>query len=88
MILRVFEAAGDLQDSARLLCASWDTWLFLVCKYSKRNEIFIIDDRRLGYFEVLLYEYENIHNLTKDSAVKNDSVRLQSLQELDLLRHV
>nr|XP_032527043.1 two pore calcium channel protein 1-like isoform X2 [Danaus plexippus plexippus] len=30
MILRVFEAAGDLQDSARLLCASWDTWLFLV----------------------------------------------------------
>ncbi|KAL0868052.1 hypothetical protein ABMA27_008699 [Loxostege sticticalis] len=29
MVLRVFEAAGDLQDSARLLCASWDTWLFL-----------------------------------------------------------
>ncbi|XP_045454157.1 two pore channel protein 1-like [Melitaea cinxia] len=30
MILRVFEAAGDLQDSARFLCASWDTWLFLI----------------------------------------------------------
>ncbi|CAH4030620.1 unnamed protein product [Pieris brassicae] len=29
MVLRVLEAAGDLQDSARLLCASWDTWLFL-----------------------------------------------------------
>ncbi|XP_050668395.1 two pore channel protein 1-like isoform X2 [Leptidea sinapis] len=29
MILRVLEAAGDLQDSAKLLCASWDTWLFL-----------------------------------------------------------
>ncbi|KAH9645222.1 hypothetical protein HF086_018267 [Spodoptera exigua] len=29
MVLRVCEAAGDLQDSARLLCASWDTWLFL-----------------------------------------------------------
>lgn len=33
MVLRVCEAAGDLQDSARLLCASWDTWLFLTCKY-------------------------------------------------------
>ncbi|XP_049879411.1 two pore channel protein 1-like isoform X3 [Pectinophora gossypiella] len=30
MVLRVCEAAGDLQDSARLLCASWDTWLFLI----------------------------------------------------------
>ncbi|KPI99014.1 Two pore calcium channel protein 1 [Papilio xuthus] len=29
LVLRVCEAAGDLQDSARLLCASWDTWLFL-----------------------------------------------------------
>ncbi|XP_060806616.1 two pore calcium channel protein 1 isoform X3 [Amyelois transitella] len=29
MVLRVCEAAGDLQASARLLCASWDTWLFL-----------------------------------------------------------
>ncbi|XP_028170350.1 two pore calcium channel protein 1-like [Ostrinia furnacalis] len=29
MVLRVCEAAGNLQDSARLLCASWDTWLFL-----------------------------------------------------------
>ncbi|XP_026313450.1 two pore calcium channel protein 1-like isoform X2 [Hyposmocoma kahamanoa] len=29
MVLRVCQAAGDLQDSARLLCASWDTWLFL-----------------------------------------------------------
>lgn len=32
MVLRVCEAAGDLQDSARLLCASWDTWLFLTCE--------------------------------------------------------
>lgn len=30
MLLRVCEAAGNLQDSARLLCASWDTWLFLM----------------------------------------------------------
>ncbi|XP_037292641.1 two pore calcium channel protein 1 isoform X2 [Manduca sexta] len=29
MVARVLEAAGGLQDSARLLCASWDTWLFL-----------------------------------------------------------
>ncbi|XP_039751866.1 two pore calcium channel protein 1-like isoform X2 [Pararge aegeria] len=29
MLLRVCEAAGGLRDSARLLCASWDTWLFL-----------------------------------------------------------
>ncbi|KAL4715303.1 hypothetical protein ACJJTC_010873 [Scirpophaga incertulas] len=29
LVVRVCEAAGDLQDSARLLCASWDTWLFL-----------------------------------------------------------
>ncbi|XP_072939520.1 two pore calcium channel protein 1-like isoform X1 [Epargyreus clarus] len=29
MVVRVCEAAGDLQASARLLCASWDTWLFL-----------------------------------------------------------
>ncbi|KAL4720017.1 hypothetical protein ACJJTC_009570 [Scirpophaga incertulas] len=29
LVARVCEAAGDLQDSARLLCASWDTWLFL-----------------------------------------------------------
>jgi hypothetical protein len=31
MVLRVCEAAGGLTDSARLLCASWDTWLFLSC---------------------------------------------------------
>ncbi|KAJ2940242.1 hypothetical protein O0L34_g11811 [Tuta absoluta] len=29
MVLRVCETDGDLQNSARLLCASWDTWLFL-----------------------------------------------------------
>ncbi|XP_048482416.1 two pore channel protein 1 isoform X2 [Plutella xylostella] len=29
LVLRVLQAAGGLQDRARLLCASWDTWLFL-----------------------------------------------------------
>ncbi|GBP62933.1 Two pore calcium channel protein 1 [Eumeta japonica] len=29
MLIRVCQAAGDLQSSAKLLCASWDTWLFL-----------------------------------------------------------
>ncbi|CAG9791274.1 unnamed protein product [Diatraea saccharalis] len=29
LVLRVCQAASDLQNSARLLCASWDTWLFL-----------------------------------------------------------
>ncbi|XP_077289206.1 two pore calcium channel protein 1-like [Arctopsyche grandis] len=30
MLIRITEASGGLQDSARLFCASWDTWLFLI----------------------------------------------------------
>ncbi|KAI5634199.1 ion transport protein domain-containing protein [Phthorimaea operculella] len=42
MVLRVCETDGDLQDSARLLCASWDTWLFL----SRKLEIMLFDLNR------------------------------------------
>lgn len=39
MFVRVMQATDDLEMSARLFCASWDTFLFLSCKYSlvKKN---------------------------------------------------
>lgn len=36
MFIRVLESADSLEQSAKNLCASWDTYLFLSCKCKPR----------------------------------------------------
>lgn len=32
MFIRIMQTTDSLQDSARLFCASWDTYFFISCK--------------------------------------------------------
>lgn len=41
MFIRVLEDSVSLEDGARLFCASWDSYLFLSCKYFFLCETFI-----------------------------------------------
>lgn len=50
MLIRVMESSDSLQNGARNFSASWDTFLFLSCRYYHVKIVSIIKNTSFQYF--------------------------------------